>query len=138
VASRRLAEGDDRALIVVHVKELFVGRAGGYPVLADEDDLQAKIRKQVGEARDEGLDATLKLVTATTTGAAHLIADTARDVDAEVIIVGTRGHSPVAGLLLGSVTQRLLHIAPCTVLAVPICDRSASSEAERTVAAATH
>ena len=38
---------------------------------------------------------------------------------AELIVLGTRGHSPVAGLLLGSVTQRLLHIARRPVLAVP-------------------
>ena len=29
------------------------------------------------------------------------------------------GHSPLGGLLIGSVTQRLLHIAPCAVLALP-------------------
>ena len=34
-------------------------------------------------------------------------------------MVGTRGHTPLGGMLLGSVTQRLLHIAPCPVLAVP-------------------
>ena len=48
-----------------------------------------------------------------------MIADAAREVDADVIVVGTRGHAPIAGLLLGSVTQRLLHIAPCPVLSVP-------------------
>jgi nucleotide-binding universal stress UspA family protein len=48
-----------------------------------------------------------------------MIADLAREIDADAIVVGTRGHSPVAGLLLGSVTQRLLHIAPCPVVAVP-------------------
>jgi nucleotide-binding universal stress UspA family protein len=36
-----------------------------------------------------------------------------------VIVVGTRGRTPLAGLVLGGVTQRLLHIAPCPVLAVP-------------------
>ena len=35
------------------------------------------------------------------------------------IVVGTRGRTALTGLLLGGVTQRLLHIAPCPVLAVP-------------------
>jgi nucleotide-binding universal stress UspA family protein len=52
--AKSFAEGAGRKLVVVHAKELIVGRAGGNPVLADEDDLEAKIRGQVKEAREEG------------------------------------------------------------------------------------
>jgi nucleotide-binding universal stress UspA family protein len=42
--------------------------------------------------------------------------------ESDAIVVGTRGHTPIAGLLVGSVTQRLLHIAPCPLIAVPTRD----------------
>jgi nucleotide-binding universal stress UspA family protein len=129
--AKALAEGDGRRLVVVHSNEIFVGRGGGYPLLADEDDLEAKIRGQVDEAREEGLDATFKLVSGAAPHAAHMIADFARETEADVIVVGTRGHAPVTGLLLGSVTQRLLHIAPCPVLAVPAGKHSSDRQAER-------
>jgi len=41
--ARGLAEGTDKTLVVVHVKELLVGRGGGYPVYADEDEFVTKI-----------------------------------------------------------------------------------------------
>src|SRR5207237_2171604 len=115
-------------------KEVFAGRAGGYPVLADEEELVTKVRGQVDEARAEGLNATFKLVRGAAPGAAHMIADVARELDADVVVVGTRGHAPGAGLLLGSVTQRLLHISPCPVLAVPAGTQVVAHEPERQTA----
>ena len=131
--AKALAQGDDRALVVVHAKELLQGER---PLHAGEHELEAKLRRQVDEARDEGLDATFKLVTCAASGAAHMIRDVAREVEADVIIVGTRGHTPIVGLLLGSVTQRLLHIAPCPVLAVPAARQTGVDATEGEVAEA--
>ena len=128
--AKGLAEGEGRSLVVVHSKELLHGRAGGWPVYANEDELQAKIRRQADELRSQGLDVTLRIETVGAPGAAKMIADAARSFGADVIVVGTRGHTAIGGLLLGSVTQRLLHIASCPVLAVPAL-RSGVEEPER-------
>jgi nucleotide-binding universal stress UspA family protein len=132
---KALAEDKRRTLVVVHCKELLVGRGGGYPVLADEEELQEKIRRQVAELQTEGIHATFELVTSVGSHAGHAIADAARAARADVIVVGTRGHSPVAGLLLGSVTQRLLHIAPCPVLAVPTAMLNTEDDRDRELVA---
>lgn len=118
--ARALAESGHGRLIAVHGREIFVGgRATGFPVLADEDELETKIDQQVAELRAAGVDATFQPISGMSTHAAQMLADVARDVDADVIVVGTRGHGPLAGAVIGSVTQHLLHVSPCPVLAVP-------------------
>ena len=42
--------------------------------------------------------------------------------NAEPIVVGARGRSPLASVLLGSVSARLTTVAPCPVLVVPSPD----------------
>lgn len=114
-----LAEPDKAKLVVAHAREIFVGRGGGYPILADESELREQIGRQVEDLRSGGLDASFVVRTCTAGHAARTIAEIAEEVGADLIVVGTHGYGRVAGLLLGSVTQGLLHAGVCPVLAIP-------------------
>ncbi len=117
--AKDLARAYGADLVVVHGEQLSAARSSiGYTRRVDEEDLEAKIKRQVAEMTDSGLSVIVKVIG----GHAHpatLIAEVAEDVDADLVVVGTRGHTPLAGLMLGSVTDRLLHILHCPVLAVP-------------------
>ena len=47
---------------------------------------------------------------------AEVILEEARAVEAQLIVMGARGRSAIARLLLGSVADRVIHHAPCSVL----------------------
>ena len=48
----------------------------------------------------------------------HEICQQAREIDADLIVLATRGHSGLKRLLLGSTAERVLRFAPCPVLVV--------------------
>lgn len=50
---------------------------------------------------------------------AQAIIDCAREQGADALVVGRRGCGRLSGLLLGSVSQKLASLAPCTVIVVP-------------------
>lgn len=51
--------------------------------------------------------------------ASEAIVELARSVDADLIVMGTRGNTGLKHVLLGSVAERTLRRAPCPVVAVP-------------------
>jgi len=126
-----LAEPDHAKLVIAHVREIFVGRAGGYPVLADETELRDRIKQQVADLQSVGREATFIVRTASSGHAARTIAEIADEVGADLIVVGTHGYGRIAGLVIGSVTQGLLHAGICPVLAVPTGTPVEAYEPER-------
>jgi nucleotide-binding universal stress UspA family protein len=50
--------------------------------------------------------------------AAPAIAEAAEEIEADLIVMGTRGHTGLKHIVLGSVAERTLRIAPCSVLTV--------------------
>ena len=118
-----LAKEGKGKIVIAHVEERMATK-GRAPLEADEDEIQAELRAMVKDLAAEGIEASLEMgdVMAGGAGTAHAIADIAERSKADLIVTGTRGHSPVAGLLVGSVTQRLLHIAKQPILVVPATD----------------
>lgn len=117
--TQSLAMSEGARVVVVHIVELVGGKGGLHPLALDEDRIEADIRDQVEALRSAGLDVELIVEHIAYGGPARAIAEQARNVEADVIIVGNRGHAAIAELLTGSVPIRLLEIAHRPILIVP-------------------
>ena len=107
-------------LIAVHVaQEHLPHDPGNAPAEGDGPGLVEEVRSVVSDVTESGIRAVLRVVNFPGMQPAHSVADLANEVGADLIVVGTRGHSPTVGVLAGSVAQRLLQVASCPVLAVP-------------------
>jgi nucleotide-binding universal stress UspA family protein len=114
----RLVELSGGRIVAVHCDHRLTGRAMAWPALADEDDRLIKIHRQVDELKNKGVDIEL-VIRRSRREPDDIVASTTTQVGGDVIVCGTRGFGALAGAFLGSFTQRLLHVAPCPVLAVP-------------------
>jgi nucleotide-binding universal stress UspA family protein len=114
-----LITADTTRLVIVHVTEIVGGKGGIYPLTADDDNIKRNIQTQADKLRSAGIKAEVVLESIILGGPAHVIAEIAESIDADLIVVGTRGRSPLGELVLGSVPIRLLQVAHRPILVVP-------------------
>ncbi len=80
-----------------------------------ERDARQLLDRMVGEADTDGEPAVEPILVCD--GAAPALLDMAKGAD--LLVVGSRGRGGFAGLLLGSVSQQVVHHAPCPVVVIP-------------------
>ena len=129
-ALERLDSGGDE-LFLVHVAAPdpeFVGYRPGPQAARDAHATDLKSEREALEAlaekaRERWFTTTPRLIEGPTTET--LIAE-AQSQGADLIVVGSHGHSMMHDLLLGSVSEGLLRRAPIPLLVVPVHDRENS------------
>ncbi|GAC1561235.1 MAG: universal stress protein [Polyangiales bacterium] len=121
-AALDLARAVSAKVHVVHVYQIPVyGFPDGAFIAGPE------VATRISEASQHGLDALverhrargIELGSVLRTGAAHEeIVACARDLGADMIVMGTHGRGAIAHALLGSVTERVVRISPVPVLTI--------------------
>jgi nucleotide-binding universal stress UspA family protein len=102
-AAIELARAGGGTVHVLHVRELLYARA---TVVGDTpEEAKQLVAGVVEELKQAGMKAEGTVRTATG-GPAHAILEQARDLDATMIVLGSRGLGLLGGLLLGSVAHR--------------------------------
>ena len=115
--SQGLAQLTKYKVVVIHVHELATGRWGSMRV--DDNTGDAFAETVVKGLQGAGIDARFETRDAHYGQVAQTLSVAAEDLDADMIVVGSRGRSNVASLTLGSVSHKLLHLARRPVLVVP-------------------
>lgn len=122
---RELARNFGGQLVLLHVVEnMFTAEVGADVFSFADPGLQASVRAAGQRGVDEllGPEDRIQLraqgVVLTSNTPALAIVEYAKRGDVNLIVMGTHGRGGTAHLLLGSVAERVVRIAPCPVLTV--------------------
>jgi nucleotide-binding universal stress UspA family protein len=113
-----LARSTGGAVHVIHVRPLLATGRGG-PQDVDMSELEHNVAEDVcQELQSGGIEATFSRVASYHGDTGHKIVEAAQERTADLIVVGSRGHSEIPSVLLGSVAHKVVHLADCPVLIV--------------------
>ena len=122
---RELARTFGASLTVLHIVDNILTRAYGADgiVLADPElqrEIETSAQRQVDAVlfdEDRKMLGAVGLVITSNSPSAAIVTY-ARDASIDLIVMGTHGRGAIAQLLMGSVAERVVRIAPCPVLTV--------------------
>ena len=121
---RDLARSYGATLHVLHVAENIFARYADDGAIAYLPEVQSDV-ENAARKRMDGLvtdeDRTMlhaKPVVLTALGTAEAIVEYAKTHTIDIIVMGTHGRRALAHLLMGSVAERVVRMAPCPVLTV--------------------
>jgi len=122
---RAIARRYGASLDVLHVTEnVALMSWTGYPDTALPASLQFEVERDAQEQLerllrdDDRRDLGATAVTVTDTMPAEAIVAYASEHGIDLIVMGTHGRTSLAHILLGSVAERVVRLAPCPVLTV--------------------
>jgi nucleotide-binding universal stress UspA family protein len=126
VYARDLALRDQARVIVVHAFDpvpSYLGDPWGDRVMARQISAGEETARQAAQSLQEaGVDITVEVLEGPAAEAILRVADV-RECD--LIVMGSRGHGALTGLLLGSVSHRVLVHARAPVMIVKALDEEA-------------
>ena len=114
---RQIAENTTATVVVLHVHEVAIGQWGRLQIDdSSEDDVACTI---AADLRAAGVRATTEIREVNYHGVARAIVQAADDLDADFVVVGSRGRSDVESITIGSVSHKVLHMSQRPVVVVP-------------------
>ena len=118
-AARDLAQLSRGEVRVLHLRErdIMSGR-GGVLDYETGDEARATADRAVRALAQDGIKASGEARNTPFGHAARDIVGEARDFGAGVIVLGSRGHGDLAGLVLGSTAHKVIHLTDRPVLVV--------------------
>lgn len=125
----KLSKQFDTSLTIIHVPRaetlaFATGAVAGYHMVTtmqSDAEVKATADKILADAKAkvEAAGGTVADVHSRRDDPGDQVVAYAQEIGADCIVTGRRGLGNLAGLVMGSTSQRITHIAPCAVLSVP-------------------
>ena len=117
--TRELSRDSGDHVIVLHVHEFATGRFGRIKVDCADGEGEGVVEKILDDLKVAGVSAEGEIREAHMGHTAAAILHAAQDHDARLVVLGSRSRTDLPRIPLGSVAERLLHMATRPVLIVP-------------------
>ena len=118
-AARGLASLSNGEVWVIHLREReTVGKTGLLTSRESADESEADVTSAVDALTKAGITAHAVVRDTLFGHAAREIVTEAQERGADVIVMGSRGRSDLAGLVLGSTAHKVIHLADRQVMVV--------------------